>query len=65
MVTYVDASCPYPETDIVEHVRARLSSYKAPKSVKFVEALPMSAVDKVLGRAIRAPYWAGRERMVH
>jgi acyl-CoA synthetase (AMP-forming)/AMP-acid ligase II len=53
------------EADIVEHVKARLGSYKAPKSVKFVEALPMSAVGKVLRRAVRAPYWVGRERMVH
>jgi acyl-CoA synthetase (AMP-forming)/AMP-acid ligase II len=53
------------EEEIVAYVKARLGAYKSPKSVRFVESLPLSAVGKVLRRTVRAPYWAGRERMVH
>jgi len=53
------------EEEIVAYVKARLGAYKSPKSVRFVESLPLSAVGKVLRRTVRKPYWAGRERMVH
>jgi acyl-CoA synthetase (AMP-forming)/AMP-acid ligase II len=53
------------ETELIDHVKARLGGYKSPKSVRFVTQLPLSAVGKVLRRAVRAPYWEGRERMVH
>jgi long-chain acyl-CoA synthetase len=38
---------------------------KAPKSVDFIDDLPRSPVGKVLKRALRAPYWAGRDRQVN
>lgn len=44
--------------------RERLAAYKAPKSVRFVEQLPKSAVGKVLRRAVRDPLWQGRERPI-
>ncbi|MFE3092445.1 class I adenylate-forming enzyme family protein [Streptomyces sp. NPDC059248] len=39
------------------HVRARLAGYKVPKSVRFVDSIPMSPVGKVLRRALRDPLW--------
>jgi fatty-acyl-CoA synthase len=51
--------------ELIEHVKMKLGSYKAPKVVKFVPTLPLSPVGKVLRRAVKAPYWAGRERNVH
>jgi acyl-CoA synthetase (AMP-forming)/AMP-acid ligase II len=50
--------------DIIAFCRARLAHYQAPASVDFVEVLPRSATGKVLKRALREPYWAGRERAV-
>jgi acyl-CoA synthetase (AMP-forming)/AMP-acid ligase II len=36
------------ETDLVEHCRARLASYKKPRSVRFVAGLPRSHYGKVI-----------------
>ncbi|AJD47756.1 AMP-dependent synthetase and ligase [Isoalcanivorax pacificus W11-5] len=44
--------------------RECLAGYKVPKSVEFVEALPMSGPGKVLKHVLREPYWKGRERQV-
>jgi acyl-CoA synthetase (AMP-forming)/AMP-acid ligase II len=52
------------EQELYEHVRTLIATYKAPRSVEFVTALPMSGAGKVLKRELRAPYWAGRERGV-
>lgn len=41
------------EADLLAHCRARLARYKVPKSVTFVEALPISAAGKILKRELR------------
>lgn len=50
--------------DVIAFCRARLAHFQAPASVDFVEVLPRSATGKVLKRALREPYWAGRERAI-
>jgi acyl-CoA synthetase (AMP-forming)/AMP-acid ligase II len=50
--------------DIIAFCRARLAHYQSPTSVDFTEVLPRSATGKVLKRALREPYWAGRERAI-
>jgi len=50
--------------ELITLCKLRLGSVKAPKSVEFVEALPRSAVGKVLKKELRATYWSGRERKV-
>lgn len=53
------------EADIVSVCIERLGSYKKPSHVILTtEALPKSAVGKVLRRVVRAPYWTGSERFV-
>jgi fatty-acyl-CoA synthase len=47
------------ENELIEFTRERLASYKVPKSVKFIEQIPKSAVGKVLRRALRDPLWKG------
>jgi fatty-acyl-CoA synthase len=47
------------EDELVEFTRERLASYKVPKSVRFIEQIPKSAVGKVLRRALRDPLWEG------
>ncbi len=44
--------------------RERLGAMKAPKSIQVWEALPRSAVGKVLKRDIREQFWQGRSRRV-
>jgi len=50
--------------DLIAFCRARLGGVKRPRSVEFVSALPRTTVGKVHKRALRAPFWAGRERQV-
>jgi acyl-CoA synthetase (AMP-forming)/AMP-acid ligase II len=45
------------EESLIEFTRERLASYKVPKSVRFVDQIPKSAVGKVLRRALRDPLW--------
>jgi long-chain acyl-CoA synthetase len=41
------------EADVIAHCRKEMTGYKVPKSVRFVEALPKSAVGKILRRELR------------
>lgn len=52
------------EDELIEHCRARLAAYKAPRSVRFVAEIPKSPVGKLLRRALRDPLWEGRERPI-
>ncbi len=49
---------------LIEHVKGRLGRFKAPKSILFVEALPLSVVGKVLRRQVREKYWKDKVRCV-
>jgi fatty-acyl-CoA synthase len=53
-VAFVVASEQVTENVLVEHCRDRLARYKVPKRVIFVDALPMSAMSKVLKSELRA-----------
>ena len=50
--------------ELIDHVREQLGGYKAPKTVAFVDELPLSAVGKVLRRQVREKYWSEQERKV-
>jgi acyl-CoA synthetase (AMP-forming)/AMP-acid ligase II len=52
------------EAELIAHCRARIASYKKPRSVDFVHELPRLFNGKVNKKALRAPYWAERERQV-
>jgi fatty-acyl-CoA synthase len=52
------------EAELIAFARERLAAYKAPKSVRFVPAIPLSAVGKPLRRALRDPFWQGKERRI-
>jgi acyl-CoA synthetase (AMP-forming)/AMP-acid ligase II len=50
---------------LVDHCRTLIAGYKKPKIVRFLDAMPrMSSTNKIDKRALRAPFWAGREREV-
>jgi acyl-CoA synthetase (AMP-forming)/AMP-acid ligase II len=48
------------DEELRQTVRARLASYKVPKTVQVIDAIPLSPVGKVLRRALREPLWRGR-----
>lgn len=51
--------------NLIEWARGRLAGFKLPKSVDVVQSLPRNSTGKVLKHELRAPYWAGRERLVN
>jgi acyl-CoA synthetase (AMP-forming)/AMP-acid ligase II len=53
-----------PAADLIAHCKALIAGYKCPRSVDFVEALPLSGAGKVLKTRLREPFWQGRERNV-
>lgn len=52
------------ETELIEFVRMRKGSVAAPKTVEFVDAIPLTNLGKIDRKTIRARYWAGRSRAV-
>ena len=52
------------EAALIAHAHASLAGYKAPKSVRFVDSIPLSPVGKPLRRALREPFWQGKERAI-
>ena len=53
------------EKGLIEHCRKHIASYKKPKSVEFVSALPRLPNKKIDKKQLRAPYWDGRTRQVN
>lgn len=52
------------EEELISFCRTRIASYKKPRSVDFLPALPRLFNGKIDKKALRAPYWAGRDRQV-
>jgi acyl-CoA synthetase (AMP-forming)/AMP-acid ligase II len=51
--------------ELRDHVRALIANYKTPRTVEFVDALPISGAGKILKRELRAKYWGDGDRQVH
>jgi acyl-CoA synthetase (AMP-forming)/AMP-acid ligase II len=51
-------------TELRAHTRRLIAAYKAPRSVEFVETLPLSGAGKVLKRALRARHGLPASRQV-
>lgn len=52
------------EAELIAFARDRVASYKVPKQVRFIDDVPKSPVGKLLRRAVRDPFWQGRERKI-
>jgi acyl-CoA synthetase (AMP-forming)/AMP-acid ligase II len=50
--------------EVIAFCRDRLAHYQCPASVDFAADLPRNATGKVLKRALREPYWSGRDRAI-
>ena len=50
---------------VIAYCRSEIASYKAPRSVEFRGALPLSAAGKLQKFQLREPFWAGRSRRVN
>jgi acyl-CoA synthetase (AMP-forming)/AMP-acid ligase II len=52
------------EAEVIAHCKGLIAGYKCPRSVSFVDAMPMSAAGKLQKFELRAPFWEGRARQV-
>lgn len=52
------------ESQLLEHVRARIARYKAPDAVEFVSELPKTSTGKVQKFQLREREWVGRSTRV-
>jgi fatty-acyl-CoA synthase len=52
------------EAELLEFCRSRLSHYKCPHSVEFLDSLPKSGTGKVLKRELRQKYWTAQKSAV-
>ena len=50
--------------DLRDFCRDHIANYKLPRSVEFVEALPVSGAGKILKRELRERHWANADRGV-
>jgi acyl-CoA synthetase (AMP-forming)/AMP-acid ligase II len=55
---------PAREAELIAFCRERLSHYKCPRSVDFVDELPRLPTGKLLKRRLKDRYWAGRETRI-
>lgn len=53
------------EAELMAFCREQLSAYKRPKSIDFIDQLPLTPYGKLDKKVIRSQYWAGQERAVH
>ncbi|HTK68146.1 MAG TPA: long-chain fatty acid--CoA ligase [Pseudonocardia sp.] len=64
-VVVLAGDVPAPDAEeLREHVKNRIAGYKAPRTVEFVDALPLSGAGKVLKRELRKEHWSGAARGV-
>jgi fatty-acyl-CoA synthase/long-chain acyl-CoA synthetase len=63
-VVVVRPGAAMTEDDVVAYAREHLAGYKIPRSVTWADELPTTGSGKLLKRELRAPFWAGHDRMV-
>jgi long-chain acyl-CoA synthetase len=57
LVVLRDPANPPSAADVIAFCRARLSTFKCPRTVEFVADIGRTTMGKVNKRALRAPYW--------
>jgi acyl-CoA synthetase (AMP-forming)/AMP-acid ligase II len=51
--------------ELTAFCRGFIANYKVPRSVSFIDAMPLSGAGKILKRELRAEYWGHAERSVN
>lgn len=54
----------FTQEEVIQFCADKLSSYKKPKRVEFVNELPKNAFGKVTKNVLREPYWEGRSKRI-
>jgi len=50
--------------ELIAHAKTRIAAYKCPRTIDFIDAMPLSGAGKVLKTTLRAPFWAHHDRKV-
>lgn len=53
------------EQEIIQFCKERIASYKAPKSIDFMDSLPKTGSGKIHKKVLKEKYWKGYEKRVH
>ncbi|MBW2062399.1 MAG: long-chain-fatty-acid--CoA ligase [Deltaproteobacteria bacterium] len=56
--------CQRMEEEIIAFCKQHLAHYKAPKSVDFLDALPLTGTGKIYKKALRDSYWQDKNKRV-
>ena len=51
--------------ELIAFCRAHVAHYKCPRAIDLVEALPRTGSGKIDKKALRAPFWRGRDRGIN
>jgi fatty-acyl-CoA synthase len=52
------------EQELIDHCRARIAHYKAPKAIELIDELPKTSTGKVQKFELREREWAGHEARI-
>jgi fatty-acyl-CoA synthase len=52
------------EEQLRAHLSEHLAGFKTPRVIEFRPELPKGSTGKILKRALREPYWTGKEKRV-
>ena len=64
-VVVLRAGAQVEAEELIALVRAHKGAVQAPKTVDFVDSLPLTGLGKPDKKALRARYWGGQDRAVH
>jgi fatty-acyl-CoA synthase/long-chain acyl-CoA synthetase len=63
-VVVVAAGQELDDRTVIEHCRARVAAYKRPKTVLFMDEIPLTPFGKPDKKALRSEHWAGATRQI-
>jgi acyl-CoA synthetase (AMP-forming)/AMP-acid ligase II len=61
----VDPVSRLSEEELIHFCKIRLAKYEVPRSIEFVDSLPLTAYGKIDKKALRAPFWTNKERQIN
>ena len=64
VVQFADPSASVTDDELVAWCRQRLASYKCPRSVEVVDAMPRDPSGKLFKRRLKDPWWEGRSSRI-
>ena len=64
-VVVLKAGCDVSAQELTQRVKAAKGAVQAPKTVDFVETLPLTSLGKLDKKALRAVYWNDKTRSIN